>query len=867
MQVRLSVSIYILAWPVVSFAQQPTLKLPYPPGAAICTQGASGQTSHQRPYTAFDLDLDTPNDSDQFVLAAADGVAYGIQSSPNFGNHVNIDHGPVDPTFPGGNHYFTLYAHLKVILVRDGQFVRQGQVIGIEDNTGFSRGDHIHFGLHTGNPQVDAIQSQSIVASSIWARDVTAGQGFQPIRGDQLQCGLEIGVGHTYESDNAILSVLSISTTACPPGSACSGSQGTTFSLDGGGFTPTGQVRRFIEDSGGTQTEIPALFADANGQIAWSSATSCTSAVGAFHLFAVDATASRVTNRVTQTVTPGNCPTLLPDLVVTKTGAPDPVVSASQLVYTIHVQNVGSATAADVEVSDVLPAGTNFQFCSVACSFVFLTRTVTFGLGPLAAGASMSFDIIVDAPLVAVPTAIVNTASVSTSSTESDTGNNQASQTTTVNPRAVSVSVSPSSVVASPGSTVQFVAIVTGTNNVGVAWSILEGAAGGLITQAGLYTAPSVPCTYHVVATSQADPSKSATGTVTVSQPPETFGCTGKMLVGRREHTATLLANGSVLTVGGEDGSAFHPTAELYDPVTGLFLPTGNMAIPRGRHTATLLMDGRVLIAGGDNQTGLRLSSAEIYDPASGSFLTTGGMSAGRSQHTATLLASGKVLIVGGTFDGNKTAELYDPSTGTFTLTGNLSTTRFWHTATSLPSGKVLIVGGVNGSIVADGSAEVYDPVIGGFTIVGSMATARALHTATLLPDGRVLIAGGQQLNAPPLSSVELFDPQTGTFFQAASMAQPRLLHAAVLMPIPSMGSVLVVGGSSAPFALGSAEIYDVATGTFRTTGSMMTSRSGLTAVLLRDGRVLVMGGSDLTFLDSAELYLGPGGLTEVLPR
>jgi hypothetical protein len=61
-----------------------------------------------------------------------------------------------------------------------------------------------------------------------------------------------------------------------------------------------------------------------------------------------------------------------------------------------------------------------------------------------------------------------------------------------------------------------FTASVIGSVNTTVAWNVQEGSAGGSITGTGVYTAPNVPGTFHVVATSQADPTQQATATVTV---------------------------------------------------------------------------------------------------------------------------------------------------------------------------------------------------------------------------------------------------------------------------------------------------------------------------------------------------------------
>jgi hypothetical protein len=70
----------------------------------------------------------------------------------------------------------------------------------------------------------------------------------------------------------------------------------------------------------------------------------------------------------------------------------------------------------------------------------------------------------------------------------------------------------------------------------------------------------------------------------------------------------------------------------------GTFTATGNMLSTRTYHTATLLADGRVLIVGGITNTSTSLSSAELYDPGTGTFSRTGNMITPRQAHTATLL-------------------------------------------------------------------------------------------------------------------------------------------------------------------------------------------------------------------------------------
>ena len=78
------------------------------------------------------------------------------------------------------------------------------------------------------------------------------------------------------------------------------------------------------------------------------------------------------------------------------------------------------------------------------------------------------------------------------------------------------VSIAPPSATVNPGQQKTFMATVSNAANSVVVWSIQEGAAGGSITATGEYTAPNVPGTYHVVATSQENPAVQAVATVTV---------------------------------------------------------------------------------------------------------------------------------------------------------------------------------------------------------------------------------------------------------------------------------------------------------------------------------------------------------------
>lgn len=86
--------------------------------------------------------------SDGKVVKAVDGLDNDKTNSSNYGNYVKIEH---------ANGYATLYAHIKkaTIKVKEGQAVKQGDVIGYMGNTGYSFGAHLHFEVFENGQKID----------------------------------------------------------------------------------------------------------------------------------------------------------------------------------------------------------------------------------------------------------------------------------------------------------------------------------------------------------------------------------------------------------------------------------------------------------------------------------------------------------------------------------------------------------------------------------------------------------------------------------------------------------------------------------------------------------------------------------------
>lgn len=355
----------------------------------------------------------------------------------------------------------------------------------------------------------------------------------------------------------------------------------------------------------------------------------------------------------------------------------------------------------------------------------------------------------------------------------------------------------------------------------------------------------------------------------------------GMLAAARAGHTATLLPDGQVLVVGGSAGTGGAAvelgTAERYDSVTNSWRPAAPLAEPRAGHTATLLNDGTVLVTGGAGAGG-ELADAVRYDPKTDRWSPAGRLATARAGHTATLLADGRVLVAGGettTSDGRvaavATAEIYDPATNRWSAAGTLAEGRSNAAATVLDKDHVLVAGGASSAGAALTSAEVFDVRTGRWQSTASMAVARLNYTLTMLGNGLAIAVGGGSggatgpggltlLAAPGGGpSAELCDPKAGTWSPAASVAADPSLHTATLL---RDGRLLIVGGVDAGGGtyLTTAEEYDPTANSWLTI-PMTAPRARHTATLLPDGTVLVVGGEDNQgdTLATAERFMPPG--------
>lgn len=132
-------------------------------------------------------------------------------------------------------------------------------------------------------------------------------------------------------------------------------------------------------------------------------------------------------------------------------------------------------------------------------------------------------------------------------------------------------------------------------------------------------------------------------------------------------------------------------------------------------------------------------------------------------------------------------------------------------------------------------------------TPTGSLNVPRWFHETQLLYNGKVLVFGGDDCRSVAgvtvHASAQLYDVSTGSWTNTGSMIVPRTRFASVVLP---NGNVMAIGGAQSAAVdpiTATCEIYNVQTGTWSYAASMHNPCMEHDAIVLKNGKVFVSGG------------------------
>lgn len=314
-----------------------------------------------------------------------------------------------------------------------------------------------------------------------------------------------------------------------------------------------------------------------------------------------------------------------------------------------------------------------------------------------------------------------------------------------------------------------------------------------------------------------------------------TFSKLRKDMSARIEPGVTPIADNLVLVTGGRSPSGeYLSSSEVYYHNELSFVPSGNMNEPRTGHSQVRLKDGRVAILCGEDNASL-LPDIEIFEMDGGGFTTVQRLNLPRKKATATVINDGTVLVCGGVGETSalNTCEVFNPLDNTVKLLGlRMNNFRYNHSALPLPDGSVLLAGG-NGF----NSLEIFNIDNGADLLSSLLSSERENFYMEYLDSEKIIFACGEKQAG--MDILKLSD------FSISSSQGAVLLPAECSAQIMLDGRLFVAGGTENNEPTDSAFIINTNTYQIEWSGKMLAKRKSPDIVMLPDGTLLILGGTD----------------------